>query len=154
MKKLRLIILTLILTVCFCVPALASRHPSGPPTIYLWITDDTATNYYVTPTSYPCTLRICVMNNRRDDGSRYWPQGGFISYQYAKDIKDRIDRNYFIYTIENAGVHGILTYKRTNSYDAGDPEYKYIHINQNQSVCAHTFGAWQGQSPVGSEVIL
>lgn len=155
MKKLRLLILTLILTLCFCFPALAKRRPqSGPPTTYLWLTNDTSTDYYFTPDTYPCRLRISVTNNGRDDGSRYWPQGGFISFQYEKEIKDRVDNNYFYYTLNDASAHGTLTYGRTNTYDGGDPVYKYVHINPNQSICAHTFGAWQGQSPVGSEVVL
>lgn len=135
MKKLRLLILTLILTFYFCIPAFAG---SGMQ----WLTNDSSSDYYITPDSYPYTLDVRVSYDNRDDGVRYQPYSGFVNYQFQHNTGNRRGWNQYIYTIPNAGYSGVLTFKKTKYGSGWDPEWKYIHVNQNQSACSHTYGAW------------
>ena len=154
MKKLRILLTCLLLTISFCFTSFAGYNSRRGR----YITDteidkySPQSEYWFTPQQYRyCYVVSAVLFT--DYPERYYlssTSGNLPSVGYQLYIGDggtgTRTQNWYIW-LENASQSGtIVLRKNSGSRNGRDPQTVTIHINANASLCTHNWSSWQSDS--------
>ena len=153
MKKLKILLTCLLLTISFCFTSFASyNESSGRYYVDTSISKyDRASTYNFTPSYY----RYCyVVNiaywgdyNRRYDFA-YTTGNISLSSSYLHQTDGGTGNLHMRYNfwLENAGASGTIVFKKTSTNNVADPDTITIYVNKNTAQCTHNWSGWQSDS--------
>lgn len=154
MKKLKILLTCLLLTISFCFTSFAS-YSEKHHTYYVDTgisRDDRASTYSFTPSYY----RYCYVVNIAywgDYNKRYsfsHTTGNISlssSYLHVTDNGTGNRHMRYIFWLENAGASGAIVFKKlSNNGLRADPDTITIYVNKNAQECTHNWSGWQSDS--------